>query len=151
MKKTMKKTIKRLNKYIGKEIIRTKPTCEGDSSYTSHAILLLGFTAEGKIRYRESTLSWLSGNKEKILPTSFTDMNWITYKKALRSGGTNLSKWKGKKIRRINPTAMGSKSYINEPVTLLSASKSHMVVKRDDGFESVLDQSYTKFEDWIIA
>ena len=42
-------------------------------------------------------------------------------------------------------------SFIKEPVTLLSASKSHMVVKYEDGSESILDRSFTKFEDWIIA
>ncbi len=149
--KTMNKTINRLSKYIGKEIIRTNPTYKGDGSYTDSTILLLGFTPDGKIRYRNTTLSWLFGDKEDTLPISFTDMNWTTYKKALRSGGTKLSKWRGKKIRRINPTTIGDRSFIKEPVTLLSASKSHMVVKYDDGSESVLDWSYTKFEDWIIA
>lgn len=46
--KTMKKTINRLSKYIGKEIIRTNPTYKGDESYTDSAILLLGFTPDGQ-------------------------------------------------------------------------------------------------------
>lgn len=148
--KTMKKTINRLSKCIGKEIIRTNPTYDGDGSYIEKPILLLGFTTDGRIRYRHTTFSWLFGDEEKTLPISFTDMNWITYRKALRSGGTKLSKWKGKKIRRIKPTAMGDKSFMDEPVTLLCASKSHMVVK-DYRSEFVLDQRYTRFEDWIIA
>lgn len=149
-RKTMKQTINRLSNCIGKEIIRINPTCNGDESYMDKPILLLGFTTDGSIRYRHTTYSWLFGNKERTLHISFTDMNWITYKKALRSGGTKLSKWKGKKIRRIEPTIMGDMSFIKEPVTLLSASKSHMVVKYEDGSESILDRSFTKFEDWII-
>lgn len=58
-RETMKKTINQLKKYIGKEIIRTKPTCKGDRSYTSDAILLLGFTPEGRIIYKKITLNWL--------------------------------------------------------------------------------------------
>lgn len=153
--KTMKKTINRLSNYIGKEIIRIQPTYEKDWdyedwSYTEEPILLLGFTTDGRIRYKHTKEIWLYGDREKVLPASFTDMNWITYKKALRSGGNNLNKWKGKKIIRINPTVKGSMSFMKEPVVLISASRYHMVVLYDNK-PMVLNREYAEFKDWILA
>lgn len=148
--KTMKKTINRLSNYIGKEIIRTQPTYKNDGSYTKEPILLLGFTTDGRIRYKHTKEIWLYGDGEKVLPASFTDMNWITYKKALRSGGNNLNKWKGKKIIRINPTIKGSISFMKEPVVLISASRYHIVVLHDNE-PKVLSREYAEFKDWILA
>lgn len=148
--KTMKKTINRLSNYIGKEIIRTQPTYKKDWSYTEEPILLLGFTTDGRIRYKHEEKTCFFGDREKVLPASFTDMNWITYKKALRSGGNNLNKWKGKKIIRINPINKGIISFMKEPVILISASRYHMVVLYNNK-PKVLNRKYAEFKDWILA
>ncbi len=158
MKKALRKTINYLNQYIGHEILRTKPT-HGDWSYTSgdDPLLLLGFTSNGCIRYQHTGFdARILGDEEYILPLHFTDRNWITYKKALRAKNNKLNKWKGKKIRRICPTpTVGSRSFMREPVTLISASKHHMLVMYHDygldGQTTLLGADYMNPEDWILA
>lgn len=162
MKKSTKKVINSLSKYIGHEIIRTKPA-HGDWSYTSRdALLLVGFTSDGCIRYRHTGIEAnLLGNEEYVLPFYFTDRNWITYKKALKAKSNELNKWRGKKIKRIRPTAtIGDRSYMcefgfEEPVTLVSASKYHMVIMHNDfllkGKTSVLRSDFINPEDWVLA
>ena len=166
MKKSTKKIINTLSKYIGLEIIRTKPTSAigyvKDWSYTSDPIVLIGFTADGCIRYRHTGMeARFFGNEEYTLPFSFTDRNWITYKKALRAKNNELNKWRGKKIKRIRPTATcGDRSYMceygfEEPPTLISASKYHMVIMNNDiglkGDKSILRSDYMNPEDWVLA
>lgn len=148
-KAAVDKKIKWLKKYIGFEIIRIERTDTGDSSYMRDPILLLGFTADGRIRCKHTTKIKLFGDEERVLPSSFTDMNWITYKNALRSQGNKMNKWRGKNIIRINPTIKYSKSFMEDPVVLISASSYHMVVLYNNK-PMVLEREYTKFNDWIL-
>lgn len=74
-KAAVDKKIKWLKKYIGFEIIRIERTDTGDSSYMRDPILLLGFTADGRIRCKHTTKIKLFGDEERVLPSSFTDMN----------------------------------------------------------------------------
>lgn len=157
MKKSTKKTIKYLQRYIGHEIIRTKPA-RGDWSYTDDApLLLVGFTSDGRIKYRYTGMdSRILGDKERVLPPHFTDRNWITYKKALRAENNKLNQWRGKKIRRICPTYRHDSSFMsgNAP-TLISASGHHMVIILNnfglEGVKSFLGPEFVKFEDWELA
>lgn len=165
MKKSTRKTINFLTKYIGYEIIRTKPPAGWcyNWNYTDTPILLLGFTSDGRIRYRRTDYPFLYGDQEFTLPPVFTDRNYITYKKALRAKGNELNKWKGKKIQRIRPTAvLGSRMYMWEfaPLvwesapTLVSASKHHMVIEFDYMGKAkikVLNSDYINPEDWVLA
>lgn len=165
MKKSTRKIINHLKQYIGLEVVRTKPTqgiiWAGDWSYTSEPIIILGFTSDGCIRYCHAESSGLFDNKEDILPFSFTDRNWITYKKAMRAKHNVLNKWRGKKIKRIRPTATcGDRSYMCQHVfdsapTLVSASKYHMVIMYNGflqkGHKHLLRADYIKPEDWVLA
>lgn len=157
MKKSTRKTIKYLKRYEGHEIIRTKPVSE-DWSYTENPILLVGFTADGCIRYRETGFNLrIFGNQELVLPIQYTDRNWITYRKALKAKDNKLNEWRGKKIRRIRPTPIiGDCSFIEASApTLISASKHHMVIMYNDiGIEgdiSILNRDYMNPEDWKLA
>lgn len=105
MKKSIKKTINYLKQYIGCTIIRSKPSITGKKDYTNTPIILLGFTSDGKIRYKRGNpnmflgvnsdgkaitytnriMSYISGDKEYILPLEFTDRYWISYRKYWRS------------------------------------------------------------------
>lgn len=166
MKKSTRKIINHLKQYIGLEIIRTQPTSGRnwtvDWSHTSEPIILLGFTADGCIRYRHAGFRQkIFGNKEYILPFDFTDRNWVTYKKVLRAKHNVLNKWRGKRVKRVRPTATcGDRSYMctlgcEDSVTLVSASKYHMVIEHHDflfeGKRTVLRADYIKPEDWVLA
>lgn len=166
MKKSTKKIIKALSRYIGHEIIRTKRIDTGDGSYTDYPILLIGFTPEGEIKYRNVMgRQNMYGDAVHILPSSFTDRNWITYKKALRAKNNELNKWKGKKIKRVCPTQNGNRAYMCEApcgefITLISASKHHLLIKNDNmmnnmnrlkGDEKILNYEFTNPKDWILA
>ncbi len=158
MKKSTRKVINHLRRYVGHEVLRTKPAC-GDWSYTDDSpLLLVGFTSDGCIRYRHTGFeAQIFGNKEFVLPFCFTDRNWITYKKALRAKGNELNKWRGKKIRRIRPTStIGDSSFMSgKAPTLISASKHHIVIMRNDigleGTKSVLRLDFVNPEDWELA
>ena len=166
MKKSTRKIINHLKQYIGLEVVRTKPTqgliWSGDWSHTDEPIIILDFTSDGCIRYRHSGRhARIFGNKEDTLPFSFTDRNWITYKKALRAKHNVLNKWRGKKIMRLRPTAtFGDRSFMLDNVftkapTLISASKYHMVIEHNDvgleGDKSLLRADYINPEDWVLA
>lgn len=158
MKKSTRKVINRLRQYIGHEVVRTKPA-RGDWTYTGGSpLLLVGFTSDGCIRYRYTGIeAKVYGDQEWILPFHFTDCNWITYKKALKAKGDKLNRWRGKKIRRIRPTpTIGDCSFMSgEAPTLISASKHHMVIMRNDiglkGKKFVLRSEYVNPEDWELA
>lgn len=160
MKKSTRKIINHLKQYIGLEVVRTKPTqgliWSGDWSYTDEPIIILGFTSDGCIRYRHP-----ERDNEHTLPFGFTDRNWVTYKKALRAKHNVLNKWRGKRIRRVRPTATcGDRSYmcrfgLDRAPTLVSASKYHMVIEHNDmgleGVKSVLRADYINPEDWVLV
>ena len=158
MKRSTRKVINHLRQYVGHEVIRTKPV-RGDWSYThGSALLLAGFTPDGCIKYRHTGREARSfGDEEFVLPIWFTDRNWITYKKALRAKGNKLNKWKGKKIRRIRPTAtFGDCSFTSgEAPTVISASKHHLMIMYNDiglkGKKSLLGADYAFPEDWELA
>ena len=154
MKKSIKKIINYLSQYIGKEIIRTQPTAwpVRDWSYTDAPSILVGFTSEGCIQIRHT--GWeaeIFGDKIYTLPISFTDRNWITYKKALQAKHNVLNQWKGHKIRRIRPA--GDHSYMDSlnPPILVSASRYHMVIQDYKGHKALLRADYTRPEDWVLA
>ena len=155
MKKSLKKTVNYLTKYIGKEIVRTKPavyfTGVKDLSYMNRRIELVGFTAKGTILYKDLGL----GDHISEMPIEFTDRNYITYKKAVRNGKHPLRKWVGKEITRIRPTATcGDRSYMGESVKLVSCSKHHMVINWKEGsfsFTSLLGEEFMAPDDWKLA
>lgn len=157
MKKSIRKTVRYLRRYIGHEIIRTKPANE-ENFFTSGApILLVGFTKDGCIRYRYTGIATeIFGNKEFTLDNCYTDRNWITYKKAVRPKHNVLNNWRGKKIKRIRPTIYNDVNFmLGEPPTLISASKYHMQIQYNDtgrkGKKFVLGSIYIKPKDWVLA
>lgn len=164
MKKSTKKIINHLKQYIGIEIIRTQPTFGRtwpvDWSNTSEPIILLGFTPDGCIKYRYRKTS-IFGDTERMLPFDFTDLNWVTYKKALTPKHNVLNKWRGKEIKRVRPTATyDGSSFMCEYdfqklPTLVSASKHHMVIEHHggclEGVRFILRADFIKSEDWVLA
>lgn len=166
MKKSTRKVLNYLKQYIGNEVIRTKPPFRekgaSDWSYTDEPIIILGFTTNGCIKCRhEGELKYIFGDKEVILPFSFTDRNWITYKKAKKAKNNKLNRWRGKKIKRISSTASERCDYmckysLSEAPTLVSASKHHMVIIEtypEDGIEikRILYSEFTQPGDWVLA
>lgn len=78
MKKSLKKTIAYLRQFVGYEIIRTKPTTNVvDWSYTDEPVIFVGLTQDGCIKYIDPKFD----DKVRILPLTFTDRNWITFKR----------------------------------------------------------------------
>ena len=159
MKKSTRKVINHLSQYVGHEVLRTKPAC-GDWSYIDREpLVMVGFTADGCIRYRYTGVNaMIFGYDEFVLPLYFTDRNWITYKKALKAKGNELNKWKGKKITRIRPNSRtGDRSYMSDeaPITLISASKHHMCIMYNqswlEGKKYVLGPDWINLEDWELA
>lgn len=145
------KVINHLQQYVGHEVIRTLPAC-GDWSYTDDPVLLVGFTSDGQIRYLHTGFhKKLLGDQELVLPIHFTDSNWITYKDALKAEGNELNKWIGKKIIRTHPTSLGDFSYMDGDNTLISASKSHMVVETSITGKVVLNSQFNNPTEWQLA
>lgn len=159
MEKSTKQVVDYLKRYIGCKMIRTKRTEKNwDGSYTDHAIIFEGFTSGGLIKFRYTGFeAKVFGTKVRTLPLDFTDRNWITYEKALRAGGSELNKWKGKRVRRIRPTEIiGDRSYMDgEPPTLVFASKHHVMIMSNEpwckGKTMLLRCDFAKPEDWELA
>lgn len=153
MNRATKKTINYLSQWLGKEIIRTKPTYTNDWSYTTTPILLVGFTPDGCIRYqRTSRDKDFHESEEDVLYFSFTDRNWITLKKAMKPKNNRLNQWKGKKIKKFRTnTKWKSTSFMsgNFP-TLIAASKHHLIVM-DAGKRYILNDASANAEDWALA
>lgn len=158
MKKSTKKVINYLRQYIGHKVFRTKPVGNDWSFTFSKPILLVGFTSDGCIIYRNTDIdAEIFNDKEYVLPICYTDRNWITYKKILNGKNNELNKWRGKKITRIFPTSIfHDYSYMfgNAP-TLISASKHHMIIMTNNNGTKksivVLNSDYINPEDWVLA
>lgn len=158
MKKSTRKTINSLRKYIGHEIIRTHPI-HGDWSYTDDPLLLTGFTPDGRIKYiHTGNGKNIFGSKEYILPIYYTDRHWITFKKALRPKNNPLNQWIGKKIIMTHPEPItGDRSFTHEecPVTLVSASRYHITIMYNDfglkGKKITLASRFNNPNDWRLA
>ena len=153
MKKSLKKTIAHLRKFVGHEIIRTKPTTDiGDWSYTDEPVVFVGFTQDGCIKYIDPRL----GDKVRIFPLTFTDRNWITLKKALKPKGNPLNKWRGKKVVRNCPTCYGDYSFLRSDIPgdeqiLISASKYHIILEDKIVGKIICDSRYNNPNDWELA
>lgn len=150
MKKSIRKIVNRLRPLVGHEIIRIKPTCDGDFSYTDKKLILLGFTPKGELIIQNEKNK---GSKyyERTLPLEFTDWFWISYKRALKSGSSPLNKWCGKKIKRTTPVFMPwgeMKIYMDRNV-LIHASKHHVILSGWLG-ERILNCCFAKPEDWAL-
>ena len=146
--------VRDLRKYIGCVMIRTGPTSDGEWSFTDQPIKIIGFTPDGRIKYRN--LCWykeLMGGQLSFLPISFTDRNWCTYEEAFKTENDNFKRYIGRKIIRVRPTARGDTSFMNYPATVISAYKHHMVVKYSVVSERpiILGEEFMKPEDWQLA
>lgn len=150
MKKSLKKTIAHLRKFVGHEIIRTKPTTDiGDWSYTDEPVIFVGFTQDGCIKYIDPCLS----DKVRIFPLNFTDRNWITLKKALKPKRNPLNKWRGKYVVRTSPTCRGDRSFLRGdiPGKLISASKYHIILEDKFLGKIICNSTFSNPNDWELA
>lgn len=95
MKNSTRKIINHLSKYIGLEVIRTKPTQDkiGDWSMTSAPIIILGFTEDGCIKYRYSGFNKL-----------YLEIRSILYQSALQTETGSLIR-KLVELRKMNLTS----------------------------------------------
>lgn len=136
MKKAIKKNVNYLRRLIGHKIIRTKETAiYGDFSYTSDPVILKGFTEKGEMIIQLPKESIFFKLGECKLPIEFTDRNWKLYNRVRKVGDNKLNKWKGKKILRTVPTKhLGDRSYMDEPVKLITASKYHIIFEFTEPF-----------------
>lgn len=154
MKKSLKKTIAHLRKFVGHEIIRTKPTTDiGDWSYTDEPVIFVGFTQDGCIKYIDPKFDDKVGG---VLPLTFTDRNWITFKKASKPKGNSLNKWRGKKVVRNCPTCYGDESFLRSDVPgdeqiLISASKYHIILEDKFLGKITCNSRYNNPNDWELA
>lgn len=156
MKKSTKKIVRHLRRYIGQDIIRISGTSKGDFSYTSgEPVTLIGFTLSGRMRIKYHNIC-LKG-MITTLPVSFTDYMWIPYSTALKAHNNSLNQWQGKKVRRTKPTKrIGDRSYMCDlsfetPVTLISASKHHVVIEYNDSTLNVLGPDFAVPSEWELA
>lgn len=163
MKKSIKKTVRYLSRFIGRWLIRTKPTYypykdpEGsieDFSYTDEFQILIGFTPDGRMIIRSSR-----GGSEHTLPIKFTDRNWIPMGRALRARHNTLNEYRGRMIKRINPAFYPDTNYVNrsfmdKPVRLISASPYHVIVFETfycNGSTLILGPQHANPEDWVVV
>ena len=154
MKKSLKKTINHLRKFVGHEIIRTKPTTNVvDWSYTDEPVIFVGLTQNGCIKYIDPKFDDKVGG---VLPLTFTDRNWITFKKASKPKGNPLNKWRGKKVVRNCPTCYGDYSFLRSDIPdneqkLISASKYHIILEDKFLGKIICDSRYNNPNDWELA
>lgn len=155
MKKSLKKTINHLENFVGHEMIRTKPTTNNNRviwSYTNEPVIFVGLTQDGCIKYIDPKLD----DKVRILPLTFTDRNWITFKKASKPKGNPLNKWRGKKVVRNCPTCYGDESFLRSDVPgdeqiLISASKYHIILEDKFLGKITCNSRYNNPNDWELA
>ena len=150
MKKSLKKTINHLENFVDCEITRTKPTTNVvDWSYTDEPVVFVGFTQDGCIKYIDPKLD----DEVRILPLTFTDRNWITFKKASKPKGNPLNKWRGKKVVRNCPTCYGENSFLRGdiPGKLISASKYHIILEDKLLGKIICNSRYNNPKDWELA
>lgn len=178
MKRSIKKTVQYLRRFIGKEIIRTKParfhfkdpkglvkkmdlflacldgfrSTTEDFCYTDEFQILIGFTPDGRMIIRSSR-----GGSEHTLPIEFTDRNWIPMGRALRARHNTLNEYRGRMIKRIKPifyTNYVNRSFMDEPVQLISASPYHVIVFETfycNGSTLILGPQHANPEDWVVV
>ena len=154
MKKSTRKAVEYLKRYVGHEIIRIKPTNDGGTSYLDMPILLTGITEQGCMRYQHiGDDCEIFGSGEGILPVDYTDRYWIDFKKALKPRHNELNKWKGRRIARTRPTASGQESFMETPVTLVFASRHHVGVKVDGSISDfwILGPEFSNPNDWKVV
>ena len=148
MKKSIKKTIcSYLIRFVGHEIVRTKPTANGDWSYTADPQILLGFNGKGQMILWDSILG------EHTVGEQFVDRNWKTKKAAICSKDNSLNQWKGRNIIRtcsVQYPHVATTAYMEESVELLSTSKYHMLIK-DKHEVRLLNSLWNVPEEWILA
>lgn len=161
-KKRAKRRAKHLEKFIGKNIIRTKPVKDGDWSRTYGApIKFLGIDKNGGIRYQHTGVeASIFKNEEFSLPSSFFDENWILFSDAVKPQKRNpLNKHIGRLIKRTCPVELKPGCYMlsigyGVPVTLIAASATHIYIQyndSEDGRRGLLDSRCAKPEEWELA
>lgn len=77
---------------IGQNAIRTKPTINGDHSYSNEPLLILNVT-ENHIIYIHLENSWWAksfSNEPRILDLKWMDDNWINYDKLIEKSKSNM-------------------------------------------------------------
>lgn len=166
MKKSTKKMVNRLSRYIGQAIIRTGPNrVTGDRSYLDDPIILKGFTNNGEIIYSylpNSARGMSFGTNDRVLGLSYTDDQWKLLSKIFKPKGNDFNRYLGQKICRVRPaiyTYIGTEDYSYtdkyEAVKLISATKYHLVIEYTDpilqGKKSILAFEFAKPEDWVLA
>lgn len=158
MNKKLRKNIHFLRKMIGHKIIRYRETTSGDFSFTSDPVILRGLTSDGCmiVSFPEGTFGFLLHKEIDILPKSFSDRNWKLYSRIKLCPEGHCSKWVGKYIHRVKPTSrIGDRSFIQEPVRLIAASKWHFIVEynlsRWHKVRSILNYDYTNPKHWELV
>ena len=159
MKKSIKKTVRYLRRFIGKEIVRTKTTYYpgfrsiiGGLSYSNEFQILIGFTPDGRMIIRSS-----HGGGAHTLRIEFTDRNWIPKGRALRARHNTLNEYRGKMIKQIEPILYPGTNYMNcsfmgEPVRLISASKKHVIVWcYSTNSRLILGPEYANPGNWVVV
>ena len=149
MKKSTKKIVKHLQRYVGIQIIRINPNVEGDYTYTDRAVILVGFTENGAMIVKLTKF----GN-EWVLSNVFTDYMWIPYSQALLAKNNRLNEWRGKRTKRKIMNSMEKfckDRFLLENTTLLSASRHHVFFETKYGGVIILGSQYAKFSEWELA
>ena len=135
-----------LKKLVGKEIIRIGPTITGDWSYTNEPVLFKGISSDNGMIIQYIKEYSILEERMTELSACFSDDKWILLEDAFKAENNELNKLIGKKIKRIRPVELHSRSKINSlneykedhsymyeygeiPATLISASKYHMIIK----------------------
>lgn len=127
--------IETLERYIGKDIIRTVPASHAvNISLDDSPVTLIDINKNGRmiVAYsKNSEKAAIYGTSRECLPIELSDGNWTLYENALKAEENPLNKWIGKKIRRTAPTKVLENTLFmkGEIPVLLSASKNHMLVK----------------------
>ena len=132
-------------KLIGHRVVRIRETVEKDFSYKDDFVIIKEVTPN------EELVVVTSSGKEKLLPIDFNDRNWKLLSRVKNIPDSPLNKWKGRKIIRTCPTKQGDNSYITSPVTLINASRHHIIVESRNAHKTILDYFYANPKEWKLA
>lgn len=138
-------------KLIGHKVIRTRETeITRDFSYSDEVYIIEEVTPSGNLIGKDSK------GKKIVFSRKFNDRNWKLFSRVKKVPDNQLNKWKGKKIIRTVPTKIPTTGYevntfLSSPVTLIIASKYHIITENSEGKRIISNYLRANPKEWKLA
>lgn len=134
---------------LGHKVIRTRETeITRDFSYSDEVYIIEEVYPNGELLGKDSK------GKKIVFSRKFNDRNWKLFSRVKNVPDNPLNKWKGKKIVRtvpaLTPTTKHMDRSYSTPVTLIIASKYHLIIEVE-GERRILNYLWANPKEWKLA